>query len=76
MRIFGLKPMSTWDRASNLIKIINESSSRLERTSTGGYKYRVPAEEITSSIERYSLLQKCLPKAKEEVGSKLDIKKG
>ena len=76
MRIFGLKPMSTWDRASNLIRIINESSSTLERTSTGGYKYSVPAREIKSSVEKHTLLQRYLPKAQEEAGSKLDIKKG
>ena len=75
MRIFGLRPMSTWDRASNLIKIMTQSSSTMERTTSSTFKYSLPKSETSNIIEKHSLLQKYLPKSKEELLSKLGISK-
>ena len=62
MKIFGLTPLSTWDRASNLMQILEQSNKNNNKNAKIGYQNIAPQTEIRSIVENRSA--KTLPLAK------------
>ena len=62
MRIFGYKPMSTWDRFENLMKIMQDSEQFLNKNKT----------EITQTIAKQSTKKGLVQKTDEKAGKIFD----
>ncbi len=74
MNIFGYRPVSAWNRVENIVKLTSNSESKLLRLEKNGYKYYVPNNERENIVNHTSLINKYLPKAINEMLSK--IRKG
>ena len=74
MKIFGLRPVSNWDRAENLVKLASNRESKLLSVGPNRYKYYVPKNEQENLVSHTMLINKYLPKAINEMLSK--IRKG